>query len=379
MYLIRVTDHDLAREFIRLPTRLSHPDKVASKSQQKYVKSLLNRTAVFFQHGEAEFWVLTNFRGETIGRIAALVEYPKDPEKVKGYIGLFDCINHLKGASLLFEECKVWLKRFGVKSIQGPISLLPFQLDGIAADAGLQQATPFFSSQAAYLAELYEANGFNAYNTQQLLSFEALSSFFNEEHKAQAEVLLTDPSYTFLKVNRAELKTAAQNIQTIYSVAYAENLPIPSTEDIAHCLHLLFEQHLPPLIWIAYHKSLPIAFLINTHISSSTQLSQNTTVWQQLLSRFTNKNKSLLNLGMMVHPEFQSLNIPSALFSKLDEALENEPSTDYASFLLMSDKLERFNLPPSTGKVIDQFVKFEYRFDQEATIDTFATKNVSRN
>ena len=373
MYLIRVTDHDLAKEFIHLPARLSHLQKGASKVRQKHIKALITRKSTFFEHGKAEFWILTNFRGQTIGRIAAFIEHPDQPEKAKGYIGLFDCIHHFKAASLLFDECKEWFRRFGLKSMRAPVSLLPFQLEGIASGSGFQQATPFFSAQADNVAELYEFYGFKVYNTQQLLSFDAISSLLAEENQAKAKILLADQSYSFSRVVKSEVKTKAVDIQMVYKAVYHENFPVPSTEDIIQWLNLLFEQHYHPLIWIVYHKQLPIAFFVNTYISASQQVSQNASVWQQLFSRLSAQNKSLLCLGLFVHPDFQTLNIPVALLSVLEEALVREPSSTYESFLIMNDNLHSFQV---SGEAIDTFVKLEYQFDQEGLVDTFTRSNI---
>ncbi|WPP50265.1 hypothetical protein [Catalinimonas niigatensis] len=379
MYLIRVTDHNLASEFVSLPARLSHLHVTASKSRQKHVRALINRKATFFQSGKAEFWILTNFRGETIGRIAAFVEHPDQPEKAIGFIGLFECINHLKAASLLFDECKEWLKRFGVNSMQGPVSLLPFQLEGIALGTGFQQATPFFSSQADYLVDLYEFYGFKVWNTQQLLSLDTVSSSLQEEDKVKAEVLFSNNEYEFLKIKKNEIREKAGDIETIYKASLNDHSPVPSTEDIMQWLNLLFEQHFPPLIWMVYHKKMPIAFFVNTFISTNSPVLQNTPLWQQLISRLTTKSKSLLNLGLLVHPEFQTKGINVALLSTLDKVLANEPASHSESFLIMSDHLEQFQISEPSREVIDKFVKYKYVFDQESLIGTFAkSKIVSR-
>ena len=81
-------------------------------------------TNSFFQHGSCTRWILSNKKGEHIGRIAAFVNDKKayQHEVPTGGIGYFECIDDQKAADVLFDTAKEWLSTKGMKAMDGPIN-----------------------------------------------------------------------------------------------------------------------------------------------------------------------------------------------------------------------------------------------------------------
>lgn len=373
MHLIRVTDNELAREFVQLPYRLHGQAKWFARSQQKHLLKLIKRKAPFFhQGGDAEFWILTNFRGETIGRVAAFVIN----DASKGYIGLFDCINHLKAASLLFDQCKTWLQKFEIRAMEGPFSTLPFQVEGLSMDNKLQQSVPFVNIQSIFFTDLFEFYGFKNHQTHKLLRFQGGEKLLSTQQSINA---LEDKDYEILKVDKANISYAAEGISFIYNHSNHQQAFL-SEEDLSHWLRLLFSLNTPPLIWLVYHDQQAIAVSINVFVDTPKEINEKekSSFWHQITARFVPKHKSLLNLEFIVLPEYQNQEIEKGLLTLLDETISADPHCICDQFLILDEHINNIKSLISDGVVIDKFVKFKYKFDQEPLIDTFAkTKIIS--
>lgn len=372
MHLIRVNDHELAREFVELPHRLHRQARRFSRAQQKHILALIKRKDPFFDHeGDAEFWILTNFRGETIGRIAAFVFNNSS----KGYIGLFDCINHLKAASLLFDQCKTWLQKFEIKTMEGPFSTLPFQLEGLALDNKLQQSVPFVNIQSLFFTDLFEFYGFKNYQTQQLLSFEGGEKILTER---EVNNFTDNAEYEVLKVDKNNINRAAKAIAEVYSATTDQKANLIAEHDLLPWLRALFNQHFPPLIWVVYHRNEAIAFFINVIVDTPQEITsaEKITIWQQIAARFTPQHKSLLNLGLSVVPNYEDQEIEKGLLKLLEDTINKNIPYKFDQFFIIDKYLNKIRSVLNDGVIIDKFVKFKYKFDQEPLIGTFAKSKI---
>ena len=125
---------------------------------------MLNRNHYpFYQGGEAEFFILFSDSGDPIGRIAVLdnKRYNQHNHSNTAFFYLFEVIENLKGAQMLFEEAFNWARERGRAEILGP--------KGFTALNGLGMLVKGFEHRPAlgipynhtYYPEFMDAMGFN--------------------------------------------------------------------------------------------------------------------------------------------------------------------------------------------------------------------------
>ncbi|HRX10456.1 MAG TPA: GNAT family N-acetyltransferase, partial [Draconibacterium sp.] len=77
-----------------------------------------------FKNGKAARWILTDERGDLIGRIAAFVNgnIAYTYGQPTGGCGFFECADNQEAADLLFKTAAEWNKRNGMEAMDGPIN-----------------------------------------------------------------------------------------------------------------------------------------------------------------------------------------------------------------------------------------------------------------
>src|SRR5258708_5708720 len=125
MKIIEVTDNITRKKFIKLPYNLYQYDRKWIPHLEKDVEDVFNPAKnPVFKNGEAKRWILVDYAGKTIGRVAAFINYSA-MEKMDypcGGMGFFECMNNNHAAFLLFDACKSWLESKDIKAMEGPIN-----------------------------------------------------------------------------------------------------------------------------------------------------------------------------------------------------------------------------------------------------------------
>src|ERR1035437_5421918 len=94
--LIEVTEHHTKKEFLEFPARLYKDEPNWIRPIDREIEEIFNPLKnKLLKHGEAARWILKNYSGETVGRIASFYEKLSDEKEEMpiGGIGFFDCIN----------------------------------------------------------------------------------------------------------------------------------------------------------------------------------------------------------------------------------------------------------------------------------------------
>lgn len=126
-------------------------------------KMMLNRRKYpFYQEGEAAFFLLSSDSGDPLGRIAVLdnERYNQHNQTNIAFFYLFEVVNEIEGARMLFEAAFDWAREHGRTEILGP--------KGFTALNGLGMLTKGFEHRPAlgipynhaYYPEFVESIGF---------------------------------------------------------------------------------------------------------------------------------------------------------------------------------------------------------------------------
>jgi hypothetical protein len=259
--------------------------------------------------------------------------------------------------------------------MEGPFNTLPFQLEGLALDNKLKHSVPFVNIQSIFFTDLFEFYGFKNFRTQQLLSFEGGKKLLTD---SGVNNFSDDADYEVLKVDKTNINRATKAIVEVYGATKGQKTHLSSENDLLPWLAALVNQHLPPLIWVVYHKSEAIAFFINVMIDTPQEITDNEklTIWQQITLRFAPKHKSLLNLSLYVVPNYGDQEIEKRMLKLLEDTIEKDSSYKFDKFLIIDKYLSNIPSVLNDGVIIDKFVKFKYKFDQEPLIGTFAKSKI---
>ena len=125
MQLVEVKDKKTAKQFLDVARIIYKDDTVWVCPMDSDINAVFNPVKnVFYSHGNAIRWILFDDNGKLIGRVAAFINEKKafNFDQPTGGIGFFECINDEKAAFLLFDKCKEWLSKRGMKAMDGPIN-----------------------------------------------------------------------------------------------------------------------------------------------------------------------------------------------------------------------------------------------------------------
>lgn len=113
------------REFFELGWKYNAHDPDWVPPLRIALSKQLNRAKCpFFNHGEAEFFLARNQRGEPVGRIAAIHNrlHEQTYDDGVGFFGYFECDDDPRVARELMRRAAEWCKGHGLKCIRGPFN-----------------------------------------------------------------------------------------------------------------------------------------------------------------------------------------------------------------------------------------------------------------
>ncbi len=112
------------KDFYSLPWKIYEGNPYWTPPLLMQVKEILDEEKYpFWQHARKEVF-LARRKGETIGRIIAVVDdnHNKFHEEKMGFFGFFECLDDQEAANALFDEAKNWCSSKGMTCLRGPAS-----------------------------------------------------------------------------------------------------------------------------------------------------------------------------------------------------------------------------------------------------------------
>src|SRR5688572_18862446 len=125
MNIVEVSDKQTIKEFLCLPRKLYKNDPNFISPLDKDIEAVFNPALNnFHSHGIIKRWIARDVKGETVGRIAALINHQKNknPDFIIGGIGFFESTNDEQTSFLLFDTAKQWLEQNNARAMDGPIN-----------------------------------------------------------------------------------------------------------------------------------------------------------------------------------------------------------------------------------------------------------------
>lgn len=267
--IVEVDDRKTEKEFLYLPVKLYKNDENWIRPLDKDIEEVFDRKVnKYFRDGDCIRWILLDADDKTIGRVAAFVDYKGSLKNTQptGGMGFFECINDQKAAFLLFDQCKKWLEKKGMKAMDGPVNFGDRdRWWGVLVD-GFVEPNYCIPYNFPYYKDLFEAYGFqnyfNQYTYYRLIreAKEGLSPAIIE----RAERILKNPRYTFKHLDLKDVDKYTEDFRTVYNKGWANFAGVKEISE-AHAKALM--KTMKPIIdeklmWFAYFDDQPVAFFL---------------------------------------------------------------------------------------------------------------------
>jgi hypothetical protein len=280
----------------------------------------------FHQHGKCTRWILSDEKGQTIGRIAAFINNEKayNYEQPTGGMGFFECIDNEKAAFLLFDTAKEWLKANGMQAMDGPINFgendnfWGLLVEGFTPPSyGMNYNHPYYQA-------FFEHYGFKKIY-EQITNHLDVNKPFPERFTKIAEWVAQKPGYEFKHLKAKEIETFAADFIEIYNDGWRD---FENFVPITHATILESFKKMKPLmdeklIWFAYVNGEPASFVIilpdaNQMIKSINGKLNLVGKLKFLYHRWKGVSR-MRAIVMGTKQKFQKHGLESALFIKLKE------------------------------------------------------------
>ncbi|ANE53028.1 hypothetical protein [Flavisolibacter tropicus] len=376
MTIYEVLNIKLEKEFSDLPKHLYKNDPNWISTLDSDIKSIFDSTInPFFKHGKCTRWILMNDQKQTIGRIAAFIDFEKnkDGQIPYGGMGFFECIDDERASNLLLDTAKEWLKKHGMQAMYGPINFGENdKFWGLLVD-GFQSPSYGMNYNPPYYKELLEKYGFSK-------AYDQLTNVLNpkkplpERFTRISDWVRHKKDYSFQHFKSAQKEKFFADFIEIYNDAWDgfENftpIDLPTIRDSFRQMKPIMDEK---IIWFAYHNNEPIAFVICMpdvnqilkHIKGDLNL------FNKLKFLWVKKTKTIDRIRITVmgcKKKFQNHGIESALIRCLQEEVLPRQTINEVELAWVGDfNSKMLAIHNATGAVKSKVHRtYKYSFDEK--------------
>lgn len=293
---------------------------------------------IYFIHGTATRWVLTDEKGNLIGRIGAFINEKKADFEGKrgGGIGFFECINNNEAATKLFDVAKNWLIERNVNYILGPINFGENDMFWGLLVKGFTHPSYGMNFNPPYYEQLFLNYGFTVKVKQLTNSLNVKEGLDPRFVKVANYVVQKRKNITLKHLNAKDFDGFADDFIQIYNKAWTghENFTPIKKEYIRDTFNKIKPIYEQKFIWFAYVDGIPASFVfclpdvnqIFKHFNGKI------TLWNKFRFLIL-KQRKVINrirvIAMGTVPEYQNMGLESVLTAKcFERALEAGHYTD---------------------------------------------------
>ncbi len=336
MQIFKVVDSKGANEFLEVARKIYADDKEWVCPLDTDIKGVFDpKKNTFYNHGEAERWILKDGNGSLIGRVAAFINEKKANygDKRIGGIGFFECIEDYNAAKLLFDTAKEWLKERKVNCVDGPINFgendqyWGLLVEGFTAPSyGMAYNTPYYQG-------FFEKYGFKTKMEQMTNKFYLKEGLSPRFIKIAEYIQKRKPGITTEAFDPKRIDKYAEDFMAIYNAAWAEfeNFTPIKKDYVLETFNKMKPVLEPNLIQFAYVNGEPASFVLS--LPDVNQIFKKFNGKLNLINklRFLSlKRKNIIDrvrvVVMGTHPKFQGIGLESIItYKSFLFVIENTP------------------------------------------------------
>jgi GNAT superfamily N-acetyltransferase len=264
--LTQVTNSHSRKEFLELPVHLYKNEPNWIRPIDLDIENIFNPLVnKHHNRGESIRWILKNYSGETIGRIAAFYDESlyETGEIPVGGVGFFECINDRQASFVLFETAKKWLESRNLEGMDGPVNFgIRDNFWGCLVE-GFHEPLYNMPYNFPYYKDLFESFGFKNYFNQYTYQCKIQGGGLHPLIRRSAERVLKNPDYQFKLIEKGNV-SFARDFRIIYNKTWSNFTGTSEvTEEEAIQLLKKIEPVLDTrLVIYGYYKGEPIAFFV---------------------------------------------------------------------------------------------------------------------
>ncbi|MDO9554369.1 hypothetical protein [Rhodonellum sp.] len=331
------------------------------------------------QHGEVIRWIVKDYEGNCLGRIAAFVNKRyknKGDELPIGGIGFFDCIDKQEVADVLFDTAKKWLGERGMQAMDGPINLGDRDKWWGLLVEGFHPPIYSMNFNPPYYQKLFENYGFQNFYNQICWSLSVaeesnqLEAKFYESHQKFAG----NPDFQARHVNKNQLDKFAEDFCTVYNKAWANHsgnkeMAIAQARKLIQSLKPVLDEK---LVWFVYHKNEPVVMWINLPDINQIvkHLKGQFGIWAKFkffLIKTFGTNTNFVGIVYGVVPEFQGSGLDYFMIVEAEKVIKSRTGYKKLELYWQGDfNPKMLNISKNLGgKPFRKLVTYRYLFDRD--------------
>jgi len=339
MQVVPLVSKSEEKEFIEFPVQLYRDSPTWIRPVDADIRAVFDpEKNKAFAHGKCSRWLLKQ-EGKTVGRIAAFITYPSNPDtenEPSAGIGFFECIHNQDAANILFNTARDWLQEQGATYMDGPVNFgRRDKWWGLLTKGFEVEPNYRCNYNFPYYAELFENYGFETYFQQ----YTFLRNVFDPVSKRlayKADLVAADPAYSFEHLKLSQFEKYASDIIEVYNKAWVKHdgvqaLSMEQGRAIMSQLKPILDEK---VIWIAYYREKPVAIFVC--VPEVNQLLKHVNGKLDLFGKLkffwfkkTRNTKKLLGMVFGVVPEHQGKGVDGAIIKVMSDVLRKNRDYDF--------------------------------------------------
>ncbi len=377
MKVEEVRDRGARQAFLRVPKILYRGEGTWVCPLDKEIESIFNpKKNIYFNHGEATRWILTDDQGQLKGRVAAFIDRNSalKQEQPTGGMGFFECINDQEAAKLLFDTAREWLRERGMEAMDGPINFGETDKYWGLLVEGFTHPSYEIAYNFPYYQALFETYGFRTYYKQEGFHLDITEPLPPRFQKI-AEWVSRKPDYEFKHFEWKKAEQFVDDFVTVFNEAWAsfkenfEPLEVSYIKKTMEKARAIIDEE---FVWIAYNKGKPIAiYLMYPDVNQILKhLDGRMNLPSMLKFLYLKKRRTMTRARgvlMGVVPAFQGMGVEAAIILQLVKVFERKSHFTEIEFSWVGDfnpKMRKIFIGVGC-KSVKHYITFRYLFDRE--------------
>jgi hypothetical protein len=388
MNLFKVSDKKTKQMFLDTARVIYKNDKIWVCPLDNDINAVFDpELNPYFEHGNAERWIVTDNKNMLIGRIAAFIDTNlcNSYDQPTGGTGFFECIDDKQVAFLLFDTAREWLKEKGMEAMDGPINFGETDKYWGLLVSGFTHPSFDVPYNPPYYQELFESFGFQVYYKMEGFHLD-ITRPIDERFLKIAQWVADKPGYTFRHFNWKNQEEFSSDFAIVFNEAWAsfkKHFEPLETEYIRTVLKKAKPIIDEEFIWLAYFDGKPIAIYlmfpdlnqILKHLNGKLNL-VNMLKFVILKNRKTMTRAKGLLMGVI--PRFQNHGIESAFILKIRDVLKKKPHYTEVEFSWVADFNPRMRkIFLSVGSIpVKNYITYRYLFDRQREFKRYPISDI---
>ncbi|MDR3049983.1 MAG: hypothetical protein LBV16_09180 [Elusimicrobiota bacterium] len=372
MKITAVQNKKQFNQFVKFPWKIYTKESAWVPPLLSDVKKILSvNKNPFWLHAKREFFLAYDDSGQTIGRIAAIIDgnYLNFQNDNCGFFGFFECINDIQTAKALFDAAQNWLKERNMPKMMGPMNPSTNDECGFVSEGFDIPPSLMMAYTPAYYLELSKSCGLKP--IKELYAYDMDVAADSRVGRLQRIVDISKKKMPALEVRtlkKSDFDKELKSVMSVYNRAWEKNWGfVPWTdeefEDIAKNLKPLLD---PNLAILASVSGSPVGMLISAPDYNQILKKLNGRMFPFGFLKFLyykNKIDSLRLIIMGVVKEYRNRGIEAIMYSKgLNYALSKGYKHCELSWILEDNVMTNRTAEMMNGKIYKRYLIFEKTF-----------------